>query len=343
MESEILRELRYNNDELRRTNELLQQLVTILSRRPVKLGFQESTRYFYINAVRCSGYLWYEVPPEKEPIPFKQDSFVGYLLRINSPDVSRREKEVKKFHLYMESEDGVVFRFEAGWGSQTAKSIISVIAALTPEQIKQPIKLSPYLGTDKSVVFIDIQVGGEKIFAPYNKQTDWDALYQVALQKLGKPEHTLPGETTAAFDTTESHPDPYPDPVPTETSSVILTGAGVVDRFNAQLRSAKSLPDLINLSIWINQSPEREEIAEVPSTRGWMIAELNRLAAQFNSDVSEISASIMVEMQRLHWSTEQGKAHLQQTYRKRSRQELSGGELLDFLGYLKTQSQLMLT
>lgn len=55
------------------------------------------------------------------------------------------------------------------------------------------------------------------------------------------------------------------------------------------------------------------------------------------SDRSEEIARIGVEMKRLGWTTEQGRNYLKRTYGKKSRQELSETELLDFLNYLESQ------
>jgi hypothetical protein len=41
----------------------------------------------------------------------------------------------------------------------------------------------------------------------------------------------------------------------------------------------------------------------------------------------------------LNWTTEQGREYLQQRYQKRSRQQLTDAELLDFIDYLKLQPQ----
>lgn len=41
----------------------------------------------------------------------------------------------------------------------------------------------------------------------------------------------------------------------------------------------------------------------------------------------------------LNWTTEQGRQYLQQRYHKRSRQQLTDAELLDFIEYLKLQPQ----
>jgi hypothetical protein len=44
-----------------------------------------------------------------------------------------------------------------------------------------------------------------------------------------------------------------------------------------------------------------------------------------------------VELKRLGWSESQGRTYLQRTYNKRSRQQLTDDELLDFLNYLQSE------
>ncbi|MBW4521753.1 MAG: hypothetical protein KME16_18895 [Scytolyngbya sp. HA4215-MV1] len=53
-------------------------------------------------------------------------------------------------------------------------------------------------------------------------------------------------------------------------------------------------------------------------------------------DFSDPIAQIDTEMMRVGWTKEQGRDHLKKTYKKRSRQQLSDEELLDFLSHLKS-------
>lgn len=53
-------------------------------------------------------------------------------------------------------------------------------------------------------------------------------------------------------------------------------------------------------------------------------------------DLSDVIAQTSVELRRLGWSEEQGRQHLEDTYSKRSRQQLTDPELFDFLSYLQT-------
>ncbi|AFY59870.1 hypothetical protein [Synechococcus sp. PCC 6312] len=54
-------------------------------------------------------------------------------------------------------------------------------------------------------------------------------------------------------------------------------------------------------------------------------------------DLSDVIAQTTVELKRLGWTEVQGRSYLQRTYKKRSRQQLSDDELLEFLDYLRQQ------
>ncbi|HEY9845060.1 MAG TPA: hypothetical protein V6D03_02585 [Candidatus Caenarcaniphilales bacterium] len=55
-------------------------------------------------------------------------------------------------------------------------------------------------------------------------------------------------------------------------------------------------------------------------------------------DLSDIIAQTSVELKRLKWSNAEGRSYLQRTYGKRSRQELTDEQLLEFLHYLQAQT-----
>ncbi|MEO0540522.1 MAG: hypothetical protein AAFZ80_06620 [Cyanobacteria bacterium P01_A01_bin.105] len=56
-----------------------------------------------------------------------------------------------------------------------------------------------------------------------------------------------------------------------------------------------------------------------------------------STDLSDVIAQTDVEMRRLGWTSQQGREHLEGTYHKRSRQQLTDEELLEFLLYLESQ------
>ncbi|KGF71986.1 hypothetical protein DO97_13890 [Neosynechococcus sphagnicola sy1] len=55
-------------------------------------------------------------------------------------------------------------------------------------------------------------------------------------------------------------------------------------------------------------------------------------------DLSDVIAQTSIEMKRLGWTDAQGRSYLLQTYKKRSRQQLTDAELLEFLHYLEAQT-----
>lgn len=54
-------------------------------------------------------------------------------------------------------------------------------------------------------------------------------------------------------------------------------------------------------------------------------------------DLSDAIARTSVELKRLTWSNQQGREYLLRTYGKRSRQDLTDEEMLEFLNYLESQ------
>ncbi|MEL6223836.1 MAG: hypothetical protein AAFR31_14480 [Cyanobacteria bacterium J06627_8] len=59
-------------------------------------------------------------------------------------------------------------------------------------------------------------------------------------------------------------------------------------------------------------------------------------AQSLGVDLSDIIAKTSVELKRLGWTDVQGREHLQKVYGKRSRQQLTDPELLDFLTHLES-------
>jgi hypothetical protein len=66
-------------------------------------------------------------------------------------------------------------------------------------------------------------------------------------------------------------------------------------------------------------------------------AESSPISTTSTIDLSDAIAQTTVELKRLNWTNTQGRNHLDQTYGKRSRQQLTDAELLDFLDYLESQ------
>jgi hypothetical protein len=78
-------------------------------------------------------------------------------------------------------------------------------------------------------------------------------------------------------------------------------------------------------------------IEPVPQTTTTTASTSKRKKKTETIDQSDDIAKIGVEMQRLGWTTDQGREHLINTYNKRSRHLLSTEEIQDFLRYLESQ------
>lgn len=311
---------------------LQEQILAELKGSKVALGFQESLfTTVYLNAVKSPGHVWYRVL-NGEQVPIKEQAFAGYLKRVDRTTETRRDKETEKLHLWMEGQSGALYRFEAGWKSHTFRSLVSSLASLTPEQLCQPIVLFPYCGDDPSVLFVKLYSGGKSVFAPYNDQTDWESLWSAVQQKFpaDQPDSPQPTERTATR--TLSAPQSQPP-----------AGSGPIDQFKVLLQESNTLDDLMAIAFWLHDSAEGQEIREVPVSYGWVLDRLKEKAAAASCDMSNVLAGTDVEMRRLGWSAQDGRNHLTNAYGKRSRQELHQGQLLDFLAYLKTQPNSLLS
>ena len=107
-------------------------------------------------------------------------------------------------------------------------------------------------------------------------------------------------------------------------------------------KSDPDIPPILNEAIKKSTSGLKSEPQEM-SLPSRELTKSN--SAQLNSphipqspvDLSDIIAQTDVELRRLGWTSTQGREYLEQTYGKRSRQQLSDEELLAFLLYLESQ------
>lgn len=321
-------------DQLADVKKLLGLILDELRASKVSLGFQESVLTpVYLNSVKSPGHVWYRIV-DGEQIPIKDQAFTGYLTRIERVTETRREKDSEKLHLWMEGKAGALYRFECGWGRQTFKSLISAIASLSPDEIKQPITLYPYVGKDPSVLFVKLYLNRKAVFSPYGDDTDWDALWSAATQNLGSASDSIgPVEP-------ETKVKPTPSPM---TVVPGVSGSGVIDQVKLNLSHCNTIDDLVALAFWLHDSQEGESLREVPESYGWVLEKIKERANMASCSIVDVLAGTDVEMRRLGWTAQQGRDYLFRAYRKRSRQELHQGQLIDFLAFLKSQPNNLLS
>lgn len=130
-------------------------------------------------------------------------------------------------------------------------------------------------------------------------------------------------------------PQPAPQPVPAQPSP----HPSVVPSQSAEL----DVPDDLDLDFDDNWEPS-PPIPEPPAPEPEESSPIQRQPSPNPEpeptivvDRSDEIAQIDVEMRRLGWTKIQGRTYLQNTYGKRSRQQLTDQELLEFLEFLASQ------
>ena len=135
----------------------------------------------------------------------------------------------------------------------------------------------------------------------------------------------------------------YKTPQPNKTAQLTLPIVdslpqfGIVDRFKVTLSQCSGMDELIMLAHWLHSSQEGRSLQEVPETYKWVLEQIQRSVEVTALDLGDVLARTDVEMRRLGMTPVQGRQYLASAYHRRSRQELDGGQLTDFLGYLMAQ------
>ena len=103
-------------------------------------------------------------------------------------------------------------------------------------------------------------------------------------------------------------------------------------------------PETSELERQINRTEKQSapQTVEQPNSNGKPLPQRSQSGSANDSlpgpiDLSDIITQTSVELKRLGWSDTRGRSYLQRTYGKRSRQQLTDEELLDFLHYLQAQ------
>jgi hypothetical protein len=65
-----------------------------------------------------------------------------------------------------------------------SKCLLRAITTATPEQLMQPITISPQPGDDEAVLFCLVWVGGEYMKVSYGEELDWRAITKAALANI---------------------------------------------------------------------------------------------------------------------------------------------------------------
>ncbi|MEO0840954.1 MAG: hypothetical protein AAFS12_00530 [Cyanobacteria bacterium J06632_19] len=165
---------------LTRQEKLLQQLISVINK--PRLGFHTDAGVTRIYCNRSNGCLWYTLSNRTTPVAIQQTALTGYLRELKFERVQRRGKEVCKLLLTIEA-DGV-YLLESGYDSHFSKCVLSSIASLSPQQLMQPITISPAAGDDDAVLFARLYVGSEYVKASYGDKTNFREISKLAISNV---------------------------------------------------------------------------------------------------------------------------------------------------------------
>jgi hypothetical protein len=190
METEILKKIAHQ----------LQQLTEALAPAPQSLGFgpaPKSTQYVFCNRTR--GGIWYTLNEQGEPDIIEHQALTGYIRKLEFPSVQRRGQDARKLHCTIEGDRPYVL--ESSHDSHFSKGLLNAIAALSPEQLKQPVTIVPQASTQNAeVLFCNVWQGNQPIFATYDEATDWRLVSRAAIDLVRAANGELELKPTLAQD-----------------------------------------------------------------------------------------------------------------------------------------------
>jgi hypothetical protein len=160
-----------------------------------------------------------------------------------------------------------------------------------------------------------------------------------AIEVLGLAEEAS-SAATPPIPRTHLPPQPSPPASPVGETNGSSLGSGIADLEVEQqplsaidLHPAKKSPAPRKAGVG-EESPSAIDPHPIEKSPSPLTAALGEGSP---TDDSDLMMKTTLEINRLDWTAQQGRSYLEATYQKRSRQQLTREELLDFLQYLESQ------
>lgn len=289
------------------------------------LGFCDPPAYarpLYLGAKH--GGLWYFWDGEKAIAPAKD----AITCRIKSIDIATKEfkgKQNPKLHVKIDA--GSQYTLVSGLETVTAKSLLWGLAAA---DLRQVLIISMSAGKEENAVFANVFQGGAPVNREeisYNRITESQILDLVAqLQSV------LTGKAP-----TPKPESPAPEPL-TGQGRLIDSDQAAVDRLANQIRQMSAAHT--NL---VRQKIDQWREAIGATAHDVLIKRWEKRCRELGvaaTDRAGLIELIPVEMKKAGWDKAQAQQYLISKYSKRSRDELSNGELQEFLAHLRSQAKV---
>ena len=150
---------------------------------PIKqvLGFGAAPKnQVYVFCNRKNGGVWYTLNSESQPVNIEQPALTGIIRKLEFKETVRRGEKSHKLHCTIEADQ--LYILEGSATAHFCKGLLSAIAFLSPEQLKQPLTIVPQPSTENAeVLFCNIYQDDKQIFAPYDDQTNWKLASRAAI------------------------------------------------------------------------------------------------------------------------------------------------------------------
>lgn len=140
----------------------LEQLTNAINRLAgiLELG-PKVTRWFYmyVGQEEERSTLWYH-RPNGSNVPCDFDALVGYIEMIDFEVRTHKQQENLKLKLLVNADRP--YHIQCGAYTHFAKCVYLAACGATPDQLKQPIYIRPYM-SDQNHIFCELTVAGEKL------------------------------------------------------------------------------------------------------------------------------------------------------------------------------------
>ncbi len=164
-----------------------------------KLGFGDAPKkIIYVFCNRNKGGLWYTLNSQSQPVIIQHQSLTGYVRELEFVTTRRRNEPSNKLHCIVEANQNT-YILESKHDSNFSKGLLSAIAKLTPEALRQPLTIVPEPSSKlPEVLFSNVYQNGKQIFGQYDEQTDWKRVSRAALDvvRAANPETAAPTQQT---------------------------------------------------------------------------------------------------------------------------------------------------
>jgi hypothetical protein len=159
----------------------LRQIKEALAPTKQVLGFGAAPKnQVYVFCNRKNGGLWYTLNSESQPVNIEHSALTGVIRKLEFKETVRRGEKSHKLHCYIEADQ--LYVLEGSAVAHFSKGLLSAIAFLSPEQLRQPLTIVPQPSTENAeVLFCNVYQGDKQVFAPYDDQTDWKRVSRTAI------------------------------------------------------------------------------------------------------------------------------------------------------------------